>query len=111
MNVFYREWTGGVSGEMNQDSQVSRSDRQILYWKTLHSQNRDIIALGDANLCAVKWNDADYDASRKVLSTMVQEHLLEESTYQIVKGFTRSELVNNSVLRSSIDQVYTNYSK
>ena len=24
VNVFYREWTGGVSGEMNQDSQVSR---------------------------------------------------------------------------------------
>ena len=108
VNVFYREWTGGVNGESSQDSQVRRWARQISYWKSLNSQNRDFVALGDANLCATKWNEADYDASRKQLSDMVQEHLLEESSHQIVEGYTRSELVRNSVTRSTIDHVYTN---
>ena len=39
---------------------------------------------------------------------MVQEQLLEESSYQLVEGFTRSELTNGIVNQSSIDHVYTN---
>ena len=89
-------------------SQNNRWAKQILYWKDLYSQNRDVVILGDANLCATKWNDADYDAPKKVLANMVQEHLLEETSYQIVEGFTRSEMVNGSVSQSSIDHVYTN---
>ena len=45
VNVFYREWTGGVNGESSQDSQVRRWARQISYWKSLNSQNRDFVAL------------------------------------------------------------------
>ena len=34
---------------------------------------------------------------------MVQEQLLEESSYQLVEGFTRSKLANDIVRQSSID--------
>ena len=108
VNIFYREWTGGISGESHQDSQTSRWARQILYWKSLYSQKRDVVILGDANLCAAKWNDATYDGHKKILANMVQEQLLEESSYQLVEGFTRSELTNGIVNQSSIDHVYTN---
>ena len=64
--------------------------------------------MGDANLCSNKWNDANYDASKKVLSALIQDQLLEESSHQIVEGFTRSELVNGVVQQSTIDHVYTN---
>ena len=62
LNYFYREWTGGVTGDSSQASQIDRLKRQIGYWKTLHSQNRDVMCLGDANLCALTWNDNDYEA-------------------------------------------------
>ena len=108
VNVFYREWTGGVTGDNDLVSQTGRWARQIHYWSGLYSQNRDVVLLGDANLCANKWNDADYEGSKKVLANMIQEQLLEYSSYQIVEGFTRSELVNDIVNQSTIDHIYTN---
>ena len=108
VNVFYREWTGGVTGDNDPVSQTGRWARQIHYWGSLYNQNKDVVILGDANLCAYKWNEADYDGSKKVLANMIQEQLLEHSSYQLVEGFTRSELVNGSVTQSTIDHVYTN---
>ena len=64
--------------------------------------------MGDANLCALAWHDNDYEASKKVLANWVQEHLLEESSYQIVEDFTRSEMTRNGISKSCIDHVYTN---
>ena len=97
MNIFYREWSGGISRLSHQASQVDRLTRQIEYWKSLYRLNKDVMIMGDANLDAKKWNDSDYPANLKPLSTLVQEHLLEESSYQVVQDFTRSELSNNIV--------------
>ena len=108
VNLFYREWTGGVTGSSHHVCQEDRWTRQILYWKGLYSKNKDLVIMGDANLCSNKWNDANYDASKKVLSALIQDQLLEESSHQIVEGFTRSELVNGVVQQSTIDHVYTN---
>ena len=108
VNIFYREWTGGVSGESSHGSQIDRFTRQIQYWKSLYRLNRNVIILGDANLDAKRWNDLDYNANLKVLSNLLQDHLLEESSHQIVQDFTRSEMRNNSVHRSLIDHMYTN---
>ena len=108
VNIFYREWTGGVTGNSDQISQAGRWARQINYWSSLYTHNKDVMILGDANLCASKWNDADYDGSKKALADMIQEQLLEHSSYQIVEGFTRSELGNNIVNQSTIDHIYTN---
>ena len=108
VNYFYREWTGGISGENCQVSQINRLERQRDYWETLYNQNKDVICLGDANLCALSWHESNYDASKKVLANIVQEHLLEVSSYQIVEQFTRSEINRNGISRSCLDHVYTN---
>ena len=108
LNYFYREWTSGVSGDSSQASQINRLVRQRDYWRSLYTQNRDVICLGDANLCALSWHETTFEASKKVLANIVQEHLLEESSYQIVKHFTRSELNRNGVTRSCLDHIYTN---
>ena len=108
VNYFYREWTGGVSRENNQASQINRLTRQIEYWRTLYSLNRDVICLGDSNLCALSWHENDYEANKKVLANLIQDHLLEESAYQLVESHTRSEMTRNGVASSCLDHVYTN---
>ena len=108
VNIFYREWTGGISGLSNQGSQEERLLRQIEFWKSLYTQNKDVIIMGDANLDATKWNSSDYNPSLKSLADLVQDHLLEESSHQIVQGFTRSEMSNGVVHSSCIDHIYTN---
>ena len=64
--------------------------------------------MGDANLCALSWHENNYDVSKKVLANLVQDHLLEESSYQIVEEFTRSEMSRNGLSRSCLDHIYTN---
>ena len=108
INYFYREWTGGISRDKSQASQINRLTRQIGYWRTLCTQNKDVICMGDAILCALSWHDSNYEASKKVLANLVQEHLLEEASYQIVNEFTRSENTKNGMSRTCIDHVYTN---
>ena len=108
VSVFYREWTGGISGSNDSVAQEDRWRRQILFWKDLYNRNRDVVVMGDANLCSHKWNDNDYDSSKKTLASLIQDQLLEESCHQLVEGFTRSELVNGVVVQSLIDHVYTN---
>ena len=97
MNIFYREWTSGISGLSTHTAQADRLSRQIEHWKSLYMLGKDVIIMGDSNLDAKKWNDSDYDASLKSLGSVVQEHLLEESSYQLVKDFTRSEISRNTV--------------
>ena len=63
--------------------------------------------MGDANLCALTWDDQNYDKSN--LASMVQDFLLEESFFQLIKQYTRSEKVRGgTVSRSCLDHVYTN---
>ena len=108
VNIFYREWTSGVSGLGNQASQIERLERQISYWQTLYDEDRDLLLCGDANLCAFAWNENDFDSSKKILANMIQDQLLENSSVQIVQDFTRSELYGGTVSQSCIDHVYTN---
>ena len=75
VNFFYREWTAGVSGLRNNGSQGERLKRHINHWKTLHAGGRDTIILGDANMCALKWEEEDFH--HKELALQVQEYLLE----------------------------------
>ena len=107
INFFYREWQGGISKLNSQASQSERLDRLVNHWKGLSSSNKDVLILGDANLCAYRWNDDDYNL--KNLSNIVHDFLLEESFFQLVKDYTRSEFFRgNIVSRSCIDHVYSN---
>ena len=108
VNIFYREWTGGVTGLSDNGSQIERLDRQIMYWQSLYDQDRDILLCGDANLCARSWNDRYYDYSKKVLANMIQDQLLENANVQLVESFTRSEMNNGQISQSCIDHIYSN---
>ena len=107
VNFFYREWTSGVSGLGDINSQTERLKRQIEHWKTLHTGGRDTIILGDANLCALKWEDENFQ--HKDLALQVQEYLLETSSYQMVKEPTRvGTIAGDGISSSCIDHCYTN---
>ena len=104
-NFHYREYTGGVSGLNDIASQKERLERQILHWKTLYKDRRDVVILGDSNICAKQWMNENY--TLKELSNKVQDFLLEESSDQLVKDITRSELVAGNVQTSCIDHCYS----
>ena len=108
INIFYREWTGGISKQNSQASQEERLKRQVQHWKGLVDRNKDVVIMGDANIDAEKWNDQDFPAAKRNLANQIQDFLLEDSFFQLVKDSTRSEVVNGSVQRSCIDHIYTN---
>ena len=107
-NIYYREFTGGMSGLKDMSSQINRLDRQIAHWKTLFAGGRDVVILGDSNLCTTKWMSESYQY--KDLANKVQDFLLEESCQQLVTEVTRSELVAGVVQRSIIDHCYSDVS-
>ena len=76
-NLYYREWTSGVSGLGDTNSQVDRLRRRIDHWRSLHAGGRDVVILGDSNLCAFKWQEEAYQY--KTLASMIQDYLLERS--------------------------------
>ena len=105
-NFYYREWMGGVSGLGDTDSQKERLSRHIRHWKSLYSGGKDVVIMGDTNLCSLKWDDEAYN--HKDLAGMLHDFFLETSSYQQVKQYTRSEVCRNGVSRSCIDHCTTN---
>ena len=107
VNYFYREFTSGVSGLMDNQSQVERFKRQMTIWRSLCTGNKDVICMGDANLCALEWLEDSY--KYKDLSEIAQEFMAETSMVQVIKVPTRSEVVQGGVVsQSCIDHCYTN---
>ena len=106
VQLYYREWTGGVSGDRSQESQRERLSRHIEQWKGLSGQNRDFVILGYCDLCAKSWNNQDY--VHKHLAESVIDYLLEENVAQLVSGFTRVQMRGNVVEKSCLDHIYTN---
>ena len=79
--------------------------RQVSHWKTLYTGNKDVVILGDSNLCAEQWLEDNYQ--HKDLANMTKDFLLEEASEQLVNGVTRSELVAGVLQRSCIDHCYS----
>ena len=94
--------------ELLGQDQKERLSRQVLPWKSLAARGRDLVILGDANLCAKTWNDADYPNDKKELANMITDFHLEDSLTQMVNDFTRTELKANRLEQSCIDHIYTN---
>ena len=98
-NFFYREWTSMISGLNDISSQKERLKRQISLWDRLSQNNENTIILGDANICALSWNDESF--GQKELALMVQDYLLRTSSHQMISQATH---LNGSC----IDHLYTN---
>ena len=60
VSYFYRDFTGGVSGLRDLAAQVKRWTRQTRLWKNISKGNKDVLCLGDANLCAERWNEENF---------------------------------------------------
>ena len=106
VNYYYREWTGGVTGDSSMVGQLQRLDRHISQWKELSSQGRDFVSLGDANLCALSWNQSDF--KYKNLAQNIQSFLLDDSCHQLVNTYTRIQSYRDTVQRSCLDHIVTN---
>ena len=107
VSFFYREFTGGVSGLRDMPAQFERWSRQIQLWRNLCGGNKDVICLGDANLCAEKWNEENFQL--KELADMTHNFLIDTECSQIVEGITRTEVgPGGTLLQSCIDHCYTN---
>ena len=108
-NIFYREFTGGISGLKDTNSQKQRLERQISHWKTLYAGGKDVVILGDSNLCSKQWMSSSYQ--HKDQASMVKDFLLEQGSQQLVTEVTRSELVAGVVQMSIIDHCYSDVSE
>ena len=95
-----------MTGDSTNIGQLNRLDRLVHVWQNLAAENRDIVLLGDANLCALSWLDPDY--RHKDLAKTVTDFLAAESWHQLVKEYTRCQKFNNSIHRSCLDHAITN---
>ena len=106
VHYYYREWKNGVTGEGDTASQLVHLKQHISQWEELLATGRDFVALGDANLCALSWNENDFRL--KELSNEVQHFFLRETCFQLVNKFTRVQKVGNTIQKSCLDHVTTN---
>ena len=106
VHYYYREWTNGVTGESDNASQLVQLQQHVGQWEALVRSGRKFISLGDANVCAMHWNDPNF--RNKNLSTQIQTFLLRESCSQLVNKYTRVQSVSGVLQRSCIDHVTTN---
>ena len=106
VHYYYREWKNGVTREEDNASQVAHHKLHINQWEDIASAERNFVCLGDANLCALSWNEADY--KHKNLANKTQTFVLRESCSQIVNRFTRIQKVGNQLQKSCLDHVTTN---
>ena len=106
VHYYYREWKNGVTGEDSQQSQVEDLKLHIKQWTELVATGRSFISIGDANLCAMSWNDLNY--RHKELASIVQQFMVDESCFQMVHSPTRIQIVGGILQQSCLDHVTTN---
>ena len=106
VHYYYREWKNGVTEESDSSSQLTLMKQHISQWKEIADSGGNFVALGDANLCALSWNDQNF--RYKELADEVQNFLLEESCFQLVNKATRIQTVGGRIQKSCLDHITTN---
>ena len=106
VHYFYREWKNGVSGESDSASQILHLQQHLSQMEGLLKEDIQMVALGDANVCALHWNNQNF--RHKTLSNEIQTFLLQESCYQIVNQYTRIQSVSGNIQYSCLDHALTN---
>ena len=86
-NMFYREWTSCRTGRRDMVSQVSELEALIEVWRNCTNDPNDIdfIAMGDMNLCALKWDTQNYEY--KDLANKLKDFMNEEDCFQAVNDY------------------------
>ena len=106
INFYYREWTNCVTGKSDTATQLSDLSLLLDIWRRCTAEDKDFIALGDANICAKQWDEPGYTHTQ--LADLVKDFMLEENCCQVVDGYTRMRMVNGEIQRSCLDHVSVN---
>ena len=102
---FYREWShAGIKSNNNQLPGIKIFCSQV---EKAKSENKKMILQGDANLCARKWREADYDLSYisdELLSTLALCGLefVDVGTTYLADRLTE----DGKIIESSLDHTY-----
>ena len=108
VNFYYREWTSGVDGDNTHNGQIERFSRQFNHWRTLQSEDRDLVLLGDANYCSLTCNDPDYPADMRSIANVATDLFLQESIHHLIEKNTRTELRGHQIEKACLDHISTN---
>ena len=106
VNFYYREWKSCVTGNRTAADQLEDLSLLMNIWRRSVRKDQDFLALGDMNLCSMKWDDPGYP--HKALAEVVKDFMIEENCYQLVNKHTRIQKVNEEIQRSCIDHVTVN---
>ena len=83
VGFYYREWKSCVTGLGSQEHQYRNLEILVNIWRKFLVKDQDFVALGDMNLCALKWNDQGYIF--KDMAELVKDFMMEENCYQLVR--------------------------
>ena len=106
VNFYYREWKSCVTGKGTSADQFHDLSLLMNIWRRSTSKNQEFLALGDMNLCALKWDESGY--SYRAMADLVQDFMLEENCYQLMNKHTRIRQVKGEIQRSCLDHVTVN---
>ena len=106
VHYYYREWKNGVTGETNHASQLRCLQQHLSQVEKLIQEGHQVVTLGDANVCALHWNDPNFQL--KSLANEIQSFLLSKSCFQLVDQYTRIQNVSGNLQYSCLDHVTTN---
>jgi hypothetical protein len=102
---FYREWSH--NGSNSEESQLLGLDIFTLQIESATKQNKNVILMGDANLCSLKWETPKYkhkNIAKKLLDTLAQCGL---STAEIGITYLADHAQRNgNIAESALDLVY-----
>ena len=109
----YREWGYPNQPDKSSHSYSSQKDRWSLFldqWETGILEDKEIIVLGDINICHNKWNRVDLSSNEqtyKLKSLIVElfERIIPQGFCQLVRG---SSYVKQGQEKSGLDHLYSN---
>ena len=91
----YREFTGGVSGLKTMEAQLERLVRHTEVWRQLDHHNKDVIIMGDTNLCYRKWSING--SPQQALINNIKEAQADAALHQLVDTDTRYQVFDDVV--------------
>ena len=107
---FYREWAP-LGGIRNIDAQIEAIEIFTDQIERAAAEKKQLIILGDANLCSERWNAANY--THKRIAGEIQETLIQCGLTQVPLGptYLADRLDENGMeIQSAIDHAYVSQS-
>jgi endonuclease/exonuclease/phosphatase family metal-dependent hydrolase len=105
ISVFYREWSH--NGSSSEESQLWGLDIFTLQIESATKQNKNVILMGNTNLCSLKWETPKYknkNIARKLLDTLAQCGL---STVEVGVTYLADHAQSNrNIAESALVHVY-----